>query len=122
VSYNYTKPDGVQMQEYHLDTHKTLDDFVSANNKQHGGDLRVRLCVGECPFLLVGQDKRTSHQYIFSKKQSNGEAFLMPKSEGEIYMASGFTARDFRLGLGLQLMLAISNEINESRKQNNPTC
>jgi hypothetical protein len=47
VSYNYTTPDGVQMREYHLDTHKTFGDFVSANNKQFGGDLSVRLRAGE---------------------------------------------------------------------------
>jgi hypothetical protein len=38
----------------------------------------------------------------------------MPKSEGEIYMASGFVAREFGLGLGSRLTPAIRIEINES--------
>jgi hypothetical protein len=117
VSYNYTTPDGVQMREYHLDTHKTFGDFVSANNKQFGGDLSIRLRAGERPVLLVSQDESTFHQFIFSKKQwkgPNGKSFLMPKSEGEIYMASGFVAGEFGLGLGLRLIPAIHNEINES--------
>jgi hypothetical protein len=106
-----------QMREYHLDMHKTFGDFVSANNKQFGGDLSVRLRAGERPVLLVGQDESTFHQFIFSKKQwkgPNGKSFLMPKSEGEIYMASGFVAREFGLGLGLRLTPAIRIEINES--------
>jgi hypothetical protein len=91
------------MCEYHLDTHKAFGDFVSANNKQYGGDLSVRLRVGECPVLLVCQDESTYHQFVFSKKQwkgPNSKAFLMPKSEAKIYMASGFTACEFGLGLG----------------------
>jgi hypothetical protein len=35
-------------------------------------------------------------------------------------MASGFVAREFGLGLGLQLMLAICNENNESYRGNKP--
>jgi hypothetical protein len=117
VSYNYITADDVQMREYHLDTHKAFGDFVSANNKQYGGDLSVRLRMDERPVLLVGQDESTFHQYFFLKKQwrgPNGKAFLMPKSEGEMYMASGFTAREFGLGLGSRLTPAMRNEINES--------
>ena len=69
---------------------------------------------------MVGQDESTFHQFIFSKKQwkgPNGKAFLMPKSEGEIYMASGFTAREFGLGLGSRLTPQTRNEINESHRQ-----
>jgi hypothetical protein len=101
---NYITADDVRMREYHLDTHKAFGDFVSANNKQDSGDLRARLRIGERPVLLVGQDESTFHQYIFSKEQwrgPNGKAFLMPKSEGKMYIASGFMAREFGLGLGL---------------------
>jgi hypothetical protein len=42
----------------------------------------------------------------------------MPKSEGEIYMASGFTAREFGLGLGLRLTPEVRHEINTSHRQN----
>jgi hypothetical protein len=121
VLYNYTTADDVRMLEYHLDTHKAFGDFVSANNKQYGGDLSVRLRMGERPVLLVGQDESTFHQYIFSKKQwrgPNGKAFLLPKSEGEMYMASGLTAREFGLGLGSRLTPALRNEINESHRGN----
>jgi hypothetical protein len=69
VSYNYTAPDGVRMREYHLDTHKAFCDFVSTNNKQFGGDLSIRLHVGEHPVLLDGQDESIFHQFVFSKKQ-----------------------------------------------------
>jgi hypothetical protein len=109
VSYNYTTPD-----EYHLDRHKAFCDFMSANNKQYGG---FRLRVGEHPLLLVGQDKSTFHQFVFSKKQwkgPNGKASPMWKSEGEIYMASGYMAREFGLGLGMQLLPAKCNKIKES--------
>ena len=121
VSYNYITADDVRMREYHLDTHKAFGDFVSANNKQYGGDLSARLRIDERPDLLVWQDESTFHQYIFSKKQwrgPNGKAFLLPKSEGEMYMASGFTAREFGLGLGSRLTPAMRNEINESHRQN----
>jgi hypothetical protein len=121
VAYNYATPEGVSMREYHLDTHKVFYDYVTANNKQYGGDLSVRLRVGERPVMLVGQDESTFHQFVFSKKQwkgPNGKAFLMPKSEGEIYMASGFTAREFGLGLGSRLTPEVRNEINASHRQN----
>jgi hypothetical protein len=120
ISYNYTTPDGVQLREYHFDTHKPGGDL---NNKQFGGDLSVRLRAGECPVLLVGQDESTFHQFIFSKKQCkgpNGKSFLMPKSEGEIYMASGFVAWALGLGLISRLTPAIHNEINESHRRNEP--
>jgi hypothetical protein len=120
VSYNYITADDVRMREYHLDTHKAFGDFASANNKQYGGDLSVRLRIGEHPVLLVGQDESIFHQYIFSKKQwrgPNGKAFLMPKSEGEMYMASGFTAREFGLGLESRLTPAMRTEINESHRR-----
>jgi hypothetical protein len=93
----------------------TINNVVEIS--QCGGDLNVRLRIGERPVFLVGQDESTFHQYIFSKKQwrgPNGKAFLMPKSEGEMYMASGFTAREFGLGLGSRLTPPMRNEINES--------
>jgi hypothetical protein len=42
----------------------------------------------------------------------------MPKSEGEIYIGSGFTAREFGLGLGSHLTLEVKNKINTSHQQN----
>jgi hypothetical protein len=72
------------------------------------------------PVLLVGQDESTFHQFIFSKKQwkgPNGKEFLMPKSEGKIYMASGYTSREFGLGLGSLLTPHVRNEINETHRQ-----
>jgi hypothetical protein len=72
---------------------------------------------------LAALDESTFHQFIFSKKQwkgPNGKAFLMPKSDGEIYMVSVFTASEFGLGPGSQLKPAIYNEINESHQQNKP--
>jgi hypothetical protein len=41
----------------------------------------------------------------------------MPQSEGEIYMACGFTAGEFGLGLGSRLSPQIHNKINESHRQ-----
>jgi hypothetical protein len=109
------------MREYRLDTHKAFYDYMTANNKQYGGDLSVGLCVGECPIMLVGQDKSTFHQFVFSKKQwkgPNGKAFIMPKSEGEIYMVSGITTGKFGFGLGSHLTPEVGNEINTSHQQN----
>ncbi len=121
VYFEYTTAEGERMREYHVDTHKAFCDFVSDNNKKFGGNLSVRLPAGVHPVLMIGQDESTFHQNIFSKKQwkgPNGKAFLMPKSEGEIYMTSGFTAREFGLGLGSRLTPAVRAEINESRRQN----
>jgi hypothetical protein len=72
VSYNYTTPEGVSKLECNLDTHKAFYNYVTANNKQYGRDLSVRLRVGECPVMLVGQDKSIFHQFVFSKKQWKG--------------------------------------------------
>ena len=92
--------EGEAMREYHVDTHKDLINFV--HSKCYGGDLSVRIGVNR-PVLLVGQDETTFHQLSFSKKQwkcPKGKCFLLPKTEGEIYMVSGFQAREFGLGLG----------------------
>jgi hypothetical protein len=94
--------------------------MVIHGNKKYGGDLSIRLPVGVRPVLMVGQYESTFHQFIFSKKQwegPNGKQFLMPKSEGEIYMASGYTAREFGLGLGSLLTPHVHNEINETHWQ-----
>ena len=120
VSFEYTTPEGVAMRECHVDMHKTFWDYVSHGNKKYGGDLSIRLPVGVRPVLMVGQDESTFHQFIFSKKQwkgPNGKESLMPKSEGEIYMASGYTAREFGLGLGSLLTPHVRNEINETHRQ-----
>jgi hypothetical protein len=69
---------------------------------------------------MVGQDESTFHQFIFSKKQwkgPNGKEFLIRKNEGEIYMASGYTACEFGLGLGSLLTPHVHNEINETHRQ-----
>jgi hypothetical protein len=63
---------------------------------------------------MVGQDESTFHQFIFSKKQwkgPNGKEFLMRRSEGDIYMASRYTAREVGLGLGTLLTPHVSHKI-----------
>ena len=94
-----------------------LFDFVSDNTSHFGGNLSVRLN-GRRPVLLVGQDESTFHQYTFSKKSwkgPNGSNFLMPKSEGDIYMVSGYQSREFGLGLGSKLTPSITAQINIAR-------
>jgi hypothetical protein len=41
MSHECTTPEGVRMQEYHVDMHKMFCDYVSDNNKQYGGNLSI---------------------------------------------------------------------------------
>ena len=119
--YSYISDEGISMREYHIDTHKALFAFVSDSTSHFGGNLSVRID-GRRPVLLVGQDESTFHQYTFSKKSwkgPNGSNFLIPKSEGDIYMVSGYQAREFGLGLGSKLTPTIIGQINNARRNTN---
>ena len=76
---------------------------------------------GRRPVLHVGQDESTFHRYTFSRKcwrVPNGASFLIPKSEGNIYMVLWYQARE--LGLGLEERLTAENiaKINLGRRGN----
>ena len=53
-----------------------------------------------------------------SWKGPNGASFLSPKSDGEIYMVSGYQSREFGLGFGKKLTPTILATINNKRKNN----
>ena len=90
--------DQTNMREYHVDTHPILLKYINGNtNKKYGGNLSVRRNLNENPLIIIGQDESTFHQFIFSKKQwkgPQGHNFLIPKSEGEIYMVSGLSCQN----------------------------
>ena len=74
---------------------------------------------GRRPVLIVGQDKSTFHQCTFSKKSwkgPNGSSFLSPKSDGDIYMVSGYQSREFGLGFRNKLTAEKRATINENRR------
>ena len=108
------------MREYHVDTSHELTKYISESTIEYGGNLSVRIN-GRRPVLIIGQDESTFHQYTFSKKSwkgPNGASFLSPKSDGEIYMVSGYQSREFGLGFGKKLTPTILATINNKRKNN----
>ena len=116
--HSYVTTEDVNMREYHVDTHEVLLQHVRDDTAQFGGNLSVRIN-GRRPVLLVGQDESTFHQYTFSKKSwkgPNGSSFLSPKSEGDIYMVSGYQSREFGLGLRNKLTPTMMAFINLNRK------
>ena len=119
-SYRYTAPSSsIQMREYHIDTHKSLDGFIRECDRQYGGSVSVRKPNNIRPLMMVGQDESTYHQYLFGKKSWTGPEgynFLLPKGVGEIIMISGYQAREFGLGLGELLTPSVMNGINLKRK------
>jgi len=107
------------MREYHVDTSEELTNYISESTIKFGETLSVRIN-GRRPVLIIGQDESTFHQYTFSKKSwkgPNGSSFLSPKSDGEIYMVSGYQSREFGLGLGKKLTPTIMATINDKRRK-----
>ena len=116
--YSYLNENNNKMHEYHVDTHHKLCDFLSDSTAQFGGNLSVHIN-GRQPVLLVGQDESTFHQYNFSKKcwkGPNGSNFLIPKSDGEMYMVSRYQSREFGLGFASKLTPEVLAQINLSRR------
>ena len=99
--HSYIK-DGVAMREYHVDMHVRLVEFVSPELLIYGGNLSVRKSPTSRPVMFIGQDESAFHQFVFPKRQwvgPDGTRLILPKGQGEGYMASGFQAREFGLGL-----------------------
>ncbi len=91
------------MCKYHIDTSNLLETFIPKEYKRFGGGLGVRKKENVRPIIPIGQDECTFHQFTFSKKYWKGpmgENILFPKAMGEMYMISGYQAREFGLGLG----------------------
>lgn len=117
--YTYHTDTNIAMREYHVDSHKSLRKFVTEVNQKYGGELSVRRDKNKKTIMLIGQDESTFQQYMFSKymwKLRDGTHTLIPKSEGEIYMVSGFQSREFGLGLGELLTPQILERINNKRE------
>ena len=106
------------MCEYHIDTHTNLFSFFSDATEQFGGNLFVRMN-GRRTVLLEGQRWEYISSVHFLKKSwkgPNGSNSLIPKSEGDIYMMSGYQSKEFGLGLGTKLSLNNLAKINHARR------
>ena len=113
--YQYDNEGGEKMREYHVDTDRVLINYITDNAKRMGGSLSIR----NRPLILVGQDKSTYHQFLFTKKQwkgIEGHHFLLPKSTGKMLMLSGYQSRDFGLELRELLSSKMIELVNEGRK------
>jgi hypothetical protein len=109
--------DGVAMREYHVDMHDRLVEFVRPELIKYGGNLSIRKSPTSRVVMFIGQDESAFHQFIFPKKQwvgPDGTRLILPKGEGEGYMASGFQARE--IGLGLRMTVVQRADINSRRE------
>lgn len=57
-----------RMREYYVDTHPTLLDHISGDDKNYRGNLSVRQRQDEIPLLMIGQDASTFHHFQLSKR------------------------------------------------------
>jgi hypothetical protein len=100
IGYDYVV-NGVNMREYHIDCHKSLQQCVHESNKEFGGNLSVRKPDNSNPCICIGEDESAYSQFAFSSKTwkgPNGEETLQPKGEGETLMVAAFCSRTFGLG------------------------
>jgi hypothetical protein len=115
---NDVQENETEWREYHVDCHPRLFEFVSNENKNFGGDLSCRKPNEARPIIFIGQDECVFSQYSFSSKTwkgPKGESKLVPKSEGESLMISGFQSRVFGLGLGREITNDEHQQINARR-------
>ena len=88
--------------------------------KRFGGGLSVRKKENVRPIIPIGQDECTFHEFTFAKKywkDPMGENILFPKSMGEMYMISGYQAREFGLGLGYLYTKQVEEKVNKEREE-----
>jgi hypothetical protein len=102
---------GAAMVEFHVDVIHDISQF-----KAMPREMSVRAPAGSTELAILGQDECVFHQYLLPSKTwvgPNGERPLLPKTNGEAYMVSGFTSRF--LGFGPQLTTAQLRAVNEHR-------
>jgi len=111
--FHYKTKDGVDMVEYHIDSHSLFQDRMAAT--EFGGNLSVRLKKGEWPLVSFGHDECIFKQYLLTKKWTlpSGEKKPVPKDEGMGVMISALQSREF--GFGLPLTKDQMMRVNEAR-------
>ena len=64
--FHYKTKDGVDMVEYHIDSHSLFQDRMAAT--EFGGNLSVRLKKGERPLISFGHDECIFKQFTMTGK------------------------------------------------------
>jgi hypothetical protein len=104
LGHSFTDEDGRLMQEFHVDCHDGLHQFINPETVLFGGNLSMRSPQGKRPLIIIGQDEMITYQFLFSAKSwkgPHGEALILPKGEGEGIIVSAFVLCE--LGLGPKL-------------------
>ena len=106
--FEYKENDKI-MREYHVDSHEKFSNLQLTLSVRRNPQLR--------PIIIVGQDESVFKQYSFGRRcwfGPNGEAELIPKTDGYSQMVSAFVSRSF--GVGLQLNEEELARVNERRR------
>ena len=117
---------GTTMYEFHVDDH---DWFFNYGDKKYefGAQLSMFRKLEEGrdvrPLILWGHDECSFSQYLLRVKQwitAEGQRPLCPKTEGENYMVSAFTCREF--GFALELTEEELKMVNRYRSGQHYDC
>ena len=87
IYYEY-KDNGKTMREYHVDSYENVYSLPLILSVRRNPQLR--------PTIIIGQDESVLKQYSFGRRCSfgpNGEAELIPKTDGYSQMVSAFVSR-----------------------------
>ena len=99
TGYKYKDERDETYVEFHVNDHPMFTGMGSVH--PFGGNLSVCKPQSEKPMIFLGQDECIYCQYTFRNKcwvGPNGETPLMPKSEGQGLMVSGFVSREYGFG------------------------
>jgi hypothetical protein len=106
----YEEEDGTSWIEFHVDDHDWLFNYSGEKHKEFGAALswfaRIEKGLGRDikPLILWGHDECSFSQYLMRVNQwvtDKGQRAIDPKGEGENYMVSAFTCREFGFALEL---------------------
>ncbi len=109
IYYEYEDKDGKNMREYHVDSYEKFSSYPLTLSVRRNPQLR--------PIIIIGQDESVFKQYSFGRRcwfGPNGEAKLIPKTDGYSQMVSAFVLRSF--GVGLELNEEELVKVNERRQ------
>ena len=87
--YHIYEDNGIDMREYHVDTHPFLRDMIKPGIHQYSGNLGVSLEKVSRPIMIIGQEKSTFQQFVFSNKYRKcpqGRNLVQPRGAGDILM------------------------------------
>lgn len=109
-------------QEFSMDTHPDLYQYVPHANKRNGGDLSMQ-CLqtpGTRPIIEIGQDEAIFQQNSLSAREwsgANGESTPRPKNDGDGVMVSSFISLSFGFGYNMEITNEQLERINAIRRQ-----